>query len=164
MRRGWRPAETCASRRSKRATYGVGTWILGGDVARAKVAEEEAAPEEKTSGRSTERAKLEDRIERYMRNQSVTTADSGREGEDPQEFWESWTGIGRAGWITAAYAEQSGEMTVVGATFRPCRECGGTGFYEVMNMGGTGSGNNSSRLFKCELCHGVAIIRRVSYR
>lgn len=153
-----------AARRNQRATYGIGTWMLGREGARAGLEEES----EETAGndpRSEERQQIEERIQRYLRNQQVASA-GGREeeGADPQEFWEQWSANGRAQWMVAFYAEQSGDMLVTRATVRPCRECGGTGVYEFASMGGGGSGNNSTRLMQCNQCHGVAVIRRVSYR
>ncbi|QDU69068.1 hypothetical protein [Engelhardtia mirabilis] len=153
-----------AARRNKRATYGAGTWLLGREGARAGL---ETTEDDKstTDPRSEERKKIEDRIQRYLRNQEVASAGGGaEEGKDPQLFWQNWTGASRAQWIVSFYAEQSGDMTVTRATVRPCRECGGVGYHEHANMGGSGSGNNSTRLIECPLCAGVAVTRRVSYR
>lgn len=153
-----------AARRSQRTAYGQGTWLLGRDGAMAGL-EQEEEEQRASDPRSDERKKIEDRIERYLRNQQVAAAGSTDvDGADPQEFWEDWSANKRALWITAFYVEQSGDMVVTRATVRPCKECAGQGFNEIADMGGAGSGGPSSRLIQCPLCNGVSVTRRVSYR
>jgi hypothetical protein len=151
-----------AATRLRRASYGVGTWLIGRDAARAGVeGEEEQAPA--SDPRSEERKQLEERIQRYLRNQQVAGAGGNRDSDseaDPQAYWEATGVASRHAWIVAHYVENSGDMRVTRAAIRPCRECGGTGFLEIVTAG-DGQG---TRLFECPLCHGVAVVRRVSYR
>ncbi|MHC4261682.1 MAG: hypothetical protein ACYSWX_04110 [Planctomycetota bacterium] len=151
-------------RRSRRASYGVGTWILGRDNAVAEVLapDEEPDRDELTDARSAERKELEDRIQRYLKSQQL--AASGRsntqQAEDPSQFWSTWTGLSRTQWVIAYYAENMGDMQLTRATTRPCRECQGQGALEFS----TASDGGGTRLLQCHMCHGVPVIRRVSYR
>lgn len=153
-----------AARRDQRATYGVGTWLIGRDAARAEVVAQAGAERESESdARSQERKELEERIQSYLKSQQLASTGGGRGGADaadPADFWEQWTALSRTQWILAYYAENSGDMRVTRAAVRPCRECGGTGVLEVSSAGPTGG----TRLNQCHLCSGVAVIRRVSYR
>jgi hypothetical protein len=153
-------------RRLQRATYGVGTWLIGRDAARAEVVPEEDEDDSdsaRDSAVSQERQELEDRIQRYLKSQELALTGAGPRQDqeaDPQEFWESWSGLQRTNWILAYYAENLGDMVVVRASLRPCRECGGVGVLEFTAT----AGGSQSRLDQCGQCHGVAVQRRISYR
>jgi hypothetical protein len=156
--------------RWQKASYGAGTWLLGDAAARAGLAEEVDATEA-TSERDKERKALEERIKRYMKNQEMSrrAKSSGTQGDedDQQSFWEEWSSAGRAQWLLAYYAENSGDMELRDPPhFRNCPECGGTGVREIINTGSarTGSRGASSQLIPCPSCHRVAIWRRISYR
>lgn len=157
--------------RWQKASYGEGSWLLGVEAAREGVAE----PEADDGGSATEsesealRRRLEERMKRYQRSQSVVRR--SQEGFDSEEernrFWAEWSSAGRAQWLLAYYAEHSGDMELRPKLFsRNCRDCNGTGAREVVNTGGAVSGSRGahSRMVPCRTCHGVGLSRRISYR
>ncbi len=149
--------------RSHSATYGIATWLLGADAARAGL------PEPKTEGapsaKDSQRAELEDRIQRYFKNQvQANRSSSGaQDAEDPAEVWATMDANARTQWMLAWYAENSGDMQLDRVAFAPCRTCGGTGVIEVYSTGNSVS-PSGSRLHKCPLCRQVGVVRRVHYR
>ncbi|MEO0651112.1 MAG: hypothetical protein AAFZ65_10580 [Planctomycetota bacterium] len=154
------------TRRNRRATYGVGTWLIGRDAAvKEIVADDAPVPEVESpaSERTREREELEERIQRYLQSQQLSAVGGGggfQEQADPQEFWESWTALSRTQWIIAYYAENLGDMRTMRASLQPCRECGGVGALEES----AASANGGTRLLQCWQCKGVPVRRRVSYR
>src|SRR5206468_681168 len=119
--------------------------------------------------------KLEDRIKRYLENQKLTrqSAKAGEDkSDDPQAFWEGWNWAGRAQWVLAYFAEKSGEFRDIQARFENCRECGGTGFRDMLFTGnaassteeGKGSAQSGAVLVPCPACHKIGIVRRIRYR
>lgn len=152
--------------RWKPASYGLGTWLLGEDAALAGGPETTQAEPE--SARDRERADLEDKINRFMRNQQMAKRNSAS-AEDEEEvasFWTMLSSSARRFWIIAYYAENSGQLDV-----RPkpelhnCSECGGTGAREVIYTGSAREGATSGmKLVTCETCHGIGRVRRIRYR
>lgn len=163
-----------------KASYGVGTWLLGDDEARKGLVDE--APKDVQSEKDAERAKLEDKIKRYLANQAMVKKaklDSDEEGA-PAEFWSNWNVAGKKQWLMAFAVERTKLFQVSRVLFSNCPECGGKGVREILNTGsarsntgqGGGRGGNagggvnsaSISLIDCPTCHRVGIRRRVSYR
>jgi tetratricopeptide (TPR) repeat protein len=167
--------------KARNATYGQGTWLLGEDEARAGLEEETPEGEKLKGDKSSERARLNERIKRYLANQAAvkkSKANADDEGE-LAKFWKEWTSQGRAQWILAYYAEKGGDMQVLKVRGTPCRDCNGDGVREVAGLipasnqpnqaggrGGQGQGSAGpgNGLVKCPTCHHVGIVRSVRYR
>ena len=154
------------ARRNRRATYGIGTWLLGREAALAEVRPPDEEPLEDVgpvSERSREREELEERIQRYLQSQQLSSVGAGSavdDEADPAAFWADWSALSRTQWITAYYAENVGDMRLMRASLQPCRECGGAGALEQS----TASANAGTRLVQCHICQGIPVRRRVSYR
>ncbi|MCE9593065.1 MAG: hypothetical protein K8S98_02630 [Planctomycetes bacterium] len=165
---------------AQKATYGIGTWLLGDDEARKGLAED--APKAAQSEKDVERAKLEDKIKRYLANQAMvkkSKLDADKEGE-PAKFWTTWNVAGKKQWLMAFFVERTKVFQVNKVLFSNCPDCGGQGVREILNAGsartnpsaqgggrqGNGGGPNSAglSLIDCPTCHHVGIRRRVSYR
>ncbi len=153
--------------RWKRASYGQGTWLLGEEEALAGLDDE---PKTSSGGeKDEERVALEEKIQRFLRNQEQARKARGSENEedDIQAAWEQLSSSSRAWWIIAYYAEFSGEMDLdPKPSLSNCRECGGVGVREVIYTGGARSGESTSgrRLMNCPTCHGIGRVRRIRYR
>lgn len=151
--------------RVRKASYGRGTWLLGKERARAGLAEEAEQPE--ASGRGAERQELLEQIQRYLRNQDVSGRSGGQADErDPGEYWETLSSGSKRQWILSYYAEFGGDLELKGVSFIPEKNCGGTGYVEVVQSGPPRSGSEGvrTRLQICPICNGVGGTRRVTYR
>jgi hypothetical protein len=149
--------------RWRKASYGIGTWILGEEKARAGI---DAEPEQGSKGeQDAQRKALEDKIKRYLDNQKAVRSSSG-EGESPEEFWATYQINSRINYLLAYYAEFGGDMDLRRAHFSNCKECGGSGVREIVSLGSATSGSegSSTRLISCPVCHNIGIVRRISYR
>jgi len=151
------------------ASYGEGTWLLGEDRARKGL--DEAQDEEgksPTTQMDAERAKLEEKIKRFIKNQEAARRAKRQQGEteDYELFWKGFDLSGRAQWIRAYYAEFSGDMELAPRPrFQSCPGCGGRGVREVVHVGGTGTAGDSGLVLnRCELCQGIGVLRKVRYR
>lgn len=153
-----------------RASYGLGTWLLGKDA--ALKGEQPEAEKPPATAAEKERADLEKKLARFLQNQemarkSKSTADQKDERETA---WKELPGVARAGWILAYYAENSGDFEVMAKPlFRACRECGGTGT-RILTMAGAnvarseiGKQSNET-VIECPTCHGLGVVRQISYR
>ncbi len=175
--------------RFRRASYGQGTWLLGDAAALKEYGEDkpktEAPPK---TGAEAERAKLEEKIKRYLANQTMVAkkkADAGKkEGEesDQEIFWRELNSYARSQWLIAFYAENGGDLRIVNEELSNCTDCGGTGTREVANTGSArsnpgggqggrggggqqGPGANSASLVvvDCPACHRIGRVRRVNF-
>lgn len=165
VRRLWEERE---GGRFKHASYGYGTWLLGEDRARAEVEQEtraEAAPKDSAEA---QRQRLEERIQRYQKNQELARKNqsgSGADLEEPEDFWARWKYSNKAQWILAYHVEFSGDFAVEKARLSNCRECGGTGARSIVYSGGAISGSQAGeRLIACPTCHSIGVSRRIRYR
>ncbi len=150
--------------RFRRASYGNGTWMLGEDKARAGIEKpEESGP---AGEQDAARKALEEKIKRYIEHQASVRSSSGSEDDvSPEDYWTEFPYNSRSNWILAYYAEFSGDMQLRRAQFANCRECGGTGAREVVNLGGAREGQEgSTRLVPCPTCHHIGVIRKISFR
>jgi hypothetical protein len=153
----WRPA-----------SYGLGTWLLGEDGALAGLeTQADAAPAE--SDTDAQRAALEDRVARFMKNQESQrrarrTAD---QDDDVEAYWSSLAHSARTNWMVAYYVENSGQFDLRRKPeLRNCRTCGGTGVLEVIFTGGARSdstGGGTQRRI-CPTCRGIGRTRTVRFR
>ena len=155
-----------SARRYVFASYGLGTWLLGEDQARAGIEDKDvAAPE--VSAKYQERAAFEAKIKRFLKNQELARKARSRtdEAEDYDRFWSTFPVNGRAQWIRAFYAEHVGDVELKPKPrFQNCVTCAGSGAVEVMYVGGGGTGSGGTTLHKCPLCHGVGVVRKIFYR
>ena len=149
------------------SSYGHGTWLIGEEGAYAGVGDKaEEEKKEPQSELAAERAALEAKIKRFLENQSrarqaLSQADAA---EDRELFWKSFPVGSRAQWIISFYAENGGDLEVRPRPHvRNCPGCAGTGVREVIHSGGVTS-ESGPALYKCSICLGIGIIRRVHYR
>ena len=159
----------------RRATYGMGTWLLG-ESARAELDQTKEKKAEAEKGSASEaRKKLEEKVKRYLENQKLTRQAAKNEvdaSDDPQAFWEIWPWSARSQWVLAYFAEKSGEFRDLVASFENCRECGGTGARDMLFTGNAassssnngGKSNSGEVLVPCPACHTLGILRRILYR
>jgi hypothetical protein len=151
--------------RVRQASYGLGTWLLGEELALGTPGEEpRAEPEENTQADA--RKRLEERIRRYLENQEVLRKNQERSGteEDPETFWKRWDVHARGQWLLAYFVEHGGLFRLERVRFANCRECGGTGVREVAFSGGAIEGQTATSVkYACPTCHTLGRVRRVRY-
>lgn len=155
-----------------KASYGVNSWMLGPDEARAELDTSAQAPSGgsgRGDSRDDAREDIQAKIDRYIQAQQSAQRNESASGseDDPEAAWGEMSSNAKAQWLRAYYAEHSGDMNVTSVRFSACPTCGGSGVLEVIQTGGAGNrGENASglRLVACPTCHTVGIIRRVSYR
>jgi hypothetical protein len=118
-----------------------------------------------------ERAELEQKLDRYLKNQEMarkakTTAENRRSRSGVKELSPD---NARAGcWPTTS--ENSGaSRSIPRPMFTACRECGGEGTRNVglaganVSKSAAGKGINETKM-ECPFCHGLGVVRRISYR
>ncbi len=156
--------------RWNRASYGLGTWLLGKDAAlKGEKKEEEKPP---ANEKEKERADLAKKLERFLQNQEMArkSKSTGEQKDERETSWKELPGIARAGWMLAYYAENSGDFEVMSKPlFSSCRECGGTGTRLISLSGANVSKEavgkaTTDQVIECPTCHGLGVVRRVSYR
>lgn len=173
--------------RFQNATYGVGTWLLGEERALAGTEDKSGAAEGPTNERDAERQALEDKIQKFLKNQARTRQRRSQEEEadEYEAYWGQMSIDGRAQWVRAYYVEFGGDFELRDHPYlHSCPSCGGKGVREIINAGagtsagqssqggrGGGSGrqnNNKSssgmQLVACGTCRGIGTQRRVYYR
>lgn len=157
--------------RWNRASYGLGTWLLGRDA--ALKGGEETKPESKpVTEADKERAALEKKLQRYLQNQELArkARATNDQADDRETAWKEMSSDNRAGWILAYYAEHAGDFEVdPRPQMSACRECGGKGTREMAMAGGNVGQQNIGKssigvTIECETCHGIGYVRRISYR
>ena len=163
VRRYWAERER---ERVYKASYGEATWLLGEGKARAGFPESET--DEPKSEKDAERAKLEEKIKRFLANQqTVARAKSSGDAEDEiEKFWARWRAQNKGLFLLAYYVENSGQMHLRGdPLFKNCPDCNGTGVREIINTGSARSGSRgaNTQTVECPLCHGIGIHRRIAY-
>ena len=155
--------------RYRQASYGIGTWLLGEDRALATLEpEEDEEPAPPEGSQAAARKKLEDRIQRYLKNQElVRRAKSGSVSgaDEPDALWGRWNHAGRYQWILAYFVESSGLFRIERVRFSNCRECGGTGVREIFFTGSAIAGQTAANtLVPCPTCRTIGRVRRIRYR
>jgi len=167
VRRLW---DDRAGGRFRQASYGVGTWLLGEDRALAqyeKEADPDAKKEPEVGSAAAARKKLEERVQRYLKNQDLARRAGGgaSDEEDPNELWNRWNHSGRYQWVLAYFAEFSGYFNLEAVRFSFCRECGGSGTRTVLFTGSAIAGKSASEtIIPCATCHTLGHVRRIRYR
>lgn len=156
--------------RWQRASYGLGTWLLGKDAALKGEQQTEEKPP--ATAAEKERADLEKKLQRFLQNQEMArkSKSSADQKDERETAWKELPGVARAGWILAYYAENSGDFEVMPKPlFGACRECGGTGT-RLLSIAGAnvarseiGKASNE-QVIECPTCHGLGVVRRISYR
>lgn len=157
--------------RWNRASYGPGTWLLGRDAALkgSQPAKDETKP---VSEKDKERADLEKKLLRYMQNQEMArkAKSTAEQSDDREAAWKDLSSDNRASWVLAYYCETSGDLEVdPKPSFTNCRECGGEGVRTLSLAGGNvnrasiGKGLSDTTI-ECPTCHGLGVVRKISYR
>lgn len=156
----WKKRVAAAPKRHQ-ASYGVGTWILGEERARAGL--EPEAEENSDSGKSPEQLELEERTRRYLENLERQRLQSqGQQGEaTPEDWWRQASPSERFQWLLAYYAEFSGDYAVTNVAFDNCPTCGGTGVVATTELTAQGGRERKQR---CPTCHGVGVRRSLTFR
>jgi len=153
--------------RYRQASYGLGTWLLGEDEALAVPGDEADEPEVRQGSQEAARRELEDRLERYFKNQRLARqagSGGGPNLEEPEAFWKRARGVEKGQWILAYFVENSGLFRVERVRFSNCRECSGTGTRTVLYTGGSTGGTAQDITVACPTCHTIGRVRRVRYR
>jgi len=162
--------------RWERASYGMGTWLLGKERAlkgEQPDAQQDGGAQKPQSALDKQRAALNDQIQRFLQNREMVqkAKSAGEQSEDREAFWREFSSTGRSQWILAYFAEYGGEFEVSPKPlFDNCRECGGTGVRVVSLAGANVSqtqGNKPSGVeqkVNCETCNGLGRVRRISFR
>jgi hypothetical protein len=167
-----------------RASYGQGTWLLGKDRALKGGSDDEQPKQVPVNERDAERLELEQRLARFIENQQLARSAQAGPGEEDQRetFWAELPSTARQNWILAYYAENGGDFEVAPKPLlSACRECGGTGTRQLTLVGsnpaanagnqqggrggaGATQGAATDTFAECVGCHGIGIVRRISYR
>lgn len=154
------------------ASYGLGTWLLGKDAALKGSQPESAQPKAPVNEKDKERMDLEKKLQQYLKNQETArkTKSSAEQKDDREVAWKELSAESRSGWILAYYAENSGDFELnPKPVFHACRECGGEGT-RVMSLVGanvakSAIGKQSTDMkMECPTCHGLGVVRKISYR
>jgi hypothetical protein len=159
--------------RWNRASYGLGTWLLGKDAA-LKGSEDPNKKDDKKPLSETDknRQDLEKKLQRYLENQELArkAKTTGEQKDDREAAWKELPVDARRGWILAYYVENSGDFEVdKKPMLAACRECGGEGTRIVALAGANvsrqaiGKQSTETRI-ECPSCHGLGIVRRISYK
>ena len=159
--------------RYTRASYGLGTWLLGKEEALKGGEDEEKAKEKAPDTElGKERAEFERKLKLFLKNQETARKSQSSEErtEDRNAFWMEYGALSKEQWLLAYFAENSG-LFELGK--RPlldnCPDCGGKGIREVaivganVSRGMVGKGQTSTTA-ECPVCHGIGRIRRISFR
>jgi hypothetical protein len=161
--------------RYQRASYGLGTWLLGKDEALkgedgGKDANAKDKPPDTELGK--ERAEFEKKLKLFLKNQEMARKSQSTEEkqEDRDAFWRDYGALSKEQWLLAYFAENSGLFELSKhPTLDNCPDCGGRGVREIdvvganVSKGMTGKGQNTTNA-ECPICHGIGRIRRISFR
>ncbi len=149
------------------ASYGEGTWLLGEDRAHAGT-ESDSAQKEPVSAKDKERADLEEKIQRFLKNQRAARRAMARADQEDEfeAFWAGFSLNDRAGWIRSFYVEFSGDYELRDHPYlKACSSCGGKGVNEIIYSGGAGQNQKAGvQIVACSNCRGMGVTRRVYYR
>ncbi len=157
--------------RLRKASYGLGTWLLGEERARKGLdPEAEAKAKAERAFSSSAQQQLADNLKRYLENQELARKASSGAGDpedDPEAYWSEMNASERTQWLLAYWVENSGLAQLVRVTGEACPACAGTGLREVAFVGtgkGNAGGGGGTRQQPCATCHTIGVIRRVVYR
>jgi hypothetical protein len=161
----------------KSVSYGAGTFALGKAKALEGIDKRED-PKKKGPVKSKEEEEMDKKMKRFFERQQGSAQGGEKKPETPDEWWEKASSVERQWWLMAYYAEFGGDMVVVEKRARPCYQCGGKGKIEFLltggapppdsgggrSSGGSSGGGSGSASIECNVCHGVAVERVISYR
>ncbi len=151
--------------RSRKATYGTGSFILGkeGVLKDTAVGKRLSKGKSKKGGPSVSKAQkeLRRRIEQYLRRAQRQARGGGKAQtlKSPEAWWKSTTSVRRQQWLIAYYAEHGGDLELLHPETRDCPECGAHGFIEGLGT----EGGRTVRL-TCPVCHGTRFFRILRFR
>ena len=160
-----------------RASYGLGTWLLGREGA-LKGAEDDKDKAKKDKDKqpeteiSKERAELEKKIKTFLQNQEIARKAQSKDEqkEDREGFWKEYGALSKEQWLMAYFVENSGLFELAKhPNLDNCPDCGGKGTREVAVVGSNvaksmiGKGQTSTTS-ECPVCHGIGRIRRIAFR
>jgi tetratricopeptide (TPR) repeat protein len=160
--------------RWQRASYGMGTWLLGKERAlKGEQPVDPKAAKEPTSDADKQRAAINEAVQNFLKNREMVqkSKTDGEKTEDREAFWREFSSASRSQWILAFFAEYGGEFELhPKPLFDNCRECGGTGVRIIslaganvsQSQGNKPAGTEEKR--NCETCHGLGRVRRISFR
>ena len=156
-----------------RASYGLGTWLLGKEEAlKGEEDEKQAKDKAPDTELGKERAEFEKKLKLFLKNQEMArkSQNADEKKEDRDAFWRDYGALSKEQWLLAYFVENSGLFELAKKpTLDNCPDCGGKGVREVDLVGAnvskamTGKGQNSTNA-ECPVCHGIGRIRRVSFR
>jgi tetratricopeptide (TPR) repeat protein len=151
--------------RSRKATYGTGSFILGKqgvlkDTAVGKRLNK-GKTKTKTSGPNKAQKELQKRIRQYLRRMQRQGQGGGRQQslQSPESWWLNTTSVRRQQWLIAYYAEHGGDLELLHPETRDCPECGAHGFIE-----GLGTEGGKTVRLPCPVCHGTRFFRVLRFR
>lgn len=150
-----------AGAKGHQASYGIGSWLLGEERARAGLGSEE---EDDDSGKTDAEKQLEERMRRFLENMSRSGSSGSAEEEvAPEDWWRRSSATERYQWMLAYYAEFSGDYEITSVRFEDCHECGGIGTLTQTSLGGNAERPRERRK-PCPVCHTVGVRRAVHFR
>jgi hypothetical protein len=83
----------------------------------------------------------------------------------PDDWWATATVDMKRQWMTAFYAENSGDMTVVRTEKKPCGDCAGLGYITYHEAGGDqAGGKGGAQHSMCPRCQGLGYDRVVVFK
>jgi tetratricopeptide (TPR) repeat protein len=86
---------------------------------------------------------------------------SSSKAATPEEWWKGANTSTKTHWITAYYAENSGDIEIVRVDYQPCPECGGKGYKKYIAAGASKEG---TKYTPCKRCQGLGKFRVVVYK
>jgi hypothetical protein len=160
--------------RWQRASYGMGTWLLGKERAlKGEQPADDKDAQKPVTEADKQRQAINEAVKSFLKNREMVqkAKSAGEQSEDREAFWREFSSAGRSQWILAYFAEYGGEFDVhPKPLFDNCRECGGTGV-RIISLSGANvaqtQGNKPAATetkATCETCHGLGRVRRISYR
>jgi hypothetical protein len=81
--------------------------------------------------------------------------------QTPDDWWEKATSSMKYQWLTAFYAENSGDIEVVRLDTSACSECGGKGYKSYIASGSEKAG---TKYEVCRKCHGLGKFKIVVFK
>lgn len=155
-----------------RASYGLGTWLLGKEDALKGMEEEKEGEKKPVSEADQQRADLEKKIKAFLQNQEMArrAQSKDQQNEDRDGFWKEFPAMSRAQWLLAYFVENSGDFEVAKhPNLANCPDCGGHGTREVSVAGANVAKSMTGKgvvgvTNECTTCHGIGRIRRIAFR
>ncbi len=139
--------------KNRTASYGSGTWIIaGGQSGDIQLKVGGSTSTGRTSGGSTSGRSTLDRLLGGRRSSRQRTQRQPQQQtivyklDTPEQWWLSVSGMLRADWLEAVFAEKS--LKVIQRKERACPRCGGQGMFQRVSAYGTDE-------LPCKRCHGT---------